>query len=110
MRTAEARATALAAERERLVADMAAAEAELSDDDRRQREVGETLESLRARRAEIDLLLAERRMALEQLAERLAERYDLRHRGARRRRGRARPRRTRPGPRSCARAWSVSAT
>src|SRR4030095_7362792 len=34
-------------------------------------------EGLRARRAELDLLLAERRMALEQLAERLAERYDL---------------------------------
>jgi chromosome segregation protein len=74
---AESRAIALAAEREQLVADVATAEAELSDDDRRQREVGEILENLRARRAEIDLLLAERRMALEQLAERLAERYDL---------------------------------
>src|SRR4029453_1156341 len=62
---------------EQLVADVAAAEAALSDDDCRQREVAEALERLRARRAEIDVLLAERRMALEQLAERLAERYDL---------------------------------
>jgi chromosome segregation protein len=74
---AEARAGALATEREELVAAVAAAEVALSDDDRRQREVGEILEGVRSRRAEIDLLLAERRMALEQLTERLAERYDL---------------------------------
>jgi chromosome segregation protein len=74
---AEMRAGALAAEREELVAAVAAAEAALSDDDRRQREVAEILEGMRARRSEIDLLLAERRMGLEQLAERLAERYDL---------------------------------
>src|SRR5262249_47154406 len=52
-------------------------EADLSADDHRQREVSEALEALRGRRGEVDLLLAERRMALEQLAERLAERYDL---------------------------------
>jgi chromosome segregation protein len=75
--TAEDRAAALASERGQLVADVAAAEAELSEDERRQREVGEALEGLRARRAELDLLLAERRMAMEQLAERLAERYEL---------------------------------
>jgi chromosome segregation protein len=73
----EHRAASLASEREQLVAEVAAAEAELSEDDRRQRQVGEMLESVRTRRAERDLLLAERRMALEQLAERLAERYDL---------------------------------
>jgi chromosome segregation protein len=74
---AEARATALTVEREQLVADLAAAETALSDDDRRQREVGEALDGVRGRRAEVELLLAERRMSLEQLAERLAERYDL---------------------------------
>jgi chromosome segregation protein len=74
---AEAAAAALAAERERLVAEVAAAEAELSTDDHRQREASEALETLRTRRGEVDLLLAERRMALEQLGERLAERYDL---------------------------------
>ncbi len=74
---AEARAIALGSEREQLVAEVAAVEAALSDDDRRQREISEALDALRARRAEIDLALAERRMALEQLAERLAERYDL---------------------------------
>jgi chromosome segregation protein len=74
---AEAAGAALAAERERLVAEVAAAEAELSTDDDRQREVSEALEALRARRGEVDLLLAERRISLEQLGERLAERYDL---------------------------------
>jgi len=74
---ADAAATTLAAERERLVAEVASAEADLSADDHRQREVSEALEALRGRRGEVDLLLAERRMALEQLAERLAERYDL---------------------------------
>src|SRR5262249_36081002 len=73
----DAAATALAAERERLVAEVASAEADLSTDDHRQREVSEALEGLRGRRGEVDLLLAERRMALEQLGERLAERYDL---------------------------------
>lgn len=75
--TTESAAAALAAEREQLVTDVAAAETELSADDQRQREVSEALETLRQRRSERDLLLAERRMALEQLAERLAERYDL---------------------------------
>jgi chromosome segregation protein len=74
---ADAAATTLAAERERLVGVVASAEADLSTDDHRQREVSEALEVLRGRRAEVDLLLAERRMAIEQLGERLAERYDL---------------------------------
>ncbi len=74
---AEARAAALAEEREQLMVDVAAAEAELSADDLRQREVGDALEASRGRRAELELTLAERRMALEQLGERLAERYAL---------------------------------
>jgi chromosome segregation protein len=74
---AEGRAAALTAEREQLVADVASAEQALAEDDCRQREVSEALEGVRARRGEVDLLLAERRMSLEQLAERLAERYDL---------------------------------
>ncbi len=74
---AEASVTQLAREREALLADVAAAEEALSAEELRQREVGAALETLRARRAELDLLLAERRMAIAQLAERLAERYDL---------------------------------
>ena len=49
----------------------------LTEDDRKQRETAETLDEVRSRRSEVDIALAERRMALEQLAERLAERYDL---------------------------------
>jgi chromosome segregation protein len=74
---AEERVAALAGEREQLEVDVAAAETALSEDDRKQREVAEALETLRSRRSEVDLLFAERRMALEQIGERLAERYDL---------------------------------
>ena len=74
---ADERAAALAEDRQRLSAEVAAAEDELSADDRVQREVSEQLEALRVRRGELDVLLAERRVALEQLFERLAERYDL---------------------------------
>jgi chromosome segregation protein len=74
---ADERAAALARDRERLSAEVAAAEEELSADDRVQREVSEQLEVLRTRRGELDVVLAERRVALEQLFERLAERYDL---------------------------------
>ncbi len=74
---AEERVAVLTSERHQLEAEVAAAETALSEDDRKQREVAEALEALRSRRSEIDLLLAERRMATEQLGERLAERYDL---------------------------------
>jgi chromosome segregation protein len=74
---ADERAATLAEDRERLSAEVAAAEEELSADDRVQREVSEQLEVVRARRGELDVVLAERRVALEQLLERLAERYDL---------------------------------
>ena len=74
---AEEQVTALSGERERLEGAVAAAEAALTEDDRKQREMAETLDEVRSRRSEVDIALAERRMALEQLAERLAERYDL---------------------------------
>jgi chromosome segregation protein len=74
---ADERSATLAEDRERLSAEVAAAEDELSADDRVQREVSEQLEVVRARRGELDVVLAERRVALEQLLERLAERYDL---------------------------------
>src|SRR5262245_32829337 len=74
---ADERAATLGQDRERLSAEVAAAEEELSADDRVQREVSEQLEVVRARRGELDVVLAERRVALEQLLERLAERYDL---------------------------------
>ena len=63
---------ALAAERERLVAEVAAAEAELSADDRSSARRARRSKALRdpARRGRP--ALAERRLALEQLAERLA--------------------------------------
>ena len=74
---AEAAAAALGVERERLVAEIADADATLSADDLLQRSVHERLEAARGERGEHEVGLAERRMALEQLAERLAERYDL---------------------------------
>jgi chromosome segregation protein len=75
--TAEDRAQALRGERERLVAAIAEADATLSADDRAEREAHEQLERLREERARVDVTLTERRLALQHLAEQLAERYDL---------------------------------
>ncbi len=74
---AETLAAQLSGEREELIAEIAAADAVLSTDDLAQRTAHERLEALQAERSGHEVALAERRVALDQLAERLAERYGL---------------------------------
>ncbi|MCW5891830.1 MAG: chromosome segregation protein SMC [bacterium] len=74
---AERRAAALDAERGELLAELERAEAAMTADDLDRRASHERLESVRAARGEREVAAAERRVALEQLAERLAERWDL---------------------------------
>lgn len=74
---AEAMAARLGAERERLIAEIARADGMLAEEDRTEREVQGRLEAVRSERGSEEVALAERRVALEQLAERLAERYGL---------------------------------
>jgi chromosome segregation protein len=74
---AEEAVTALVAEREGLIAAIARADAALSEDDAAERAARSRLETVREERARIDLLLAERRIALEHIAAQLDERYRL---------------------------------
>jgi chromosome segregation protein len=74
---AEAQIAVLTTERDALVAEVAAAEAELTADERAQRAAHERLETLRREAGEVEIVLTERRIGVEQIGERLAERYDL---------------------------------
>jgi chromosome segregation protein len=76
-RLAEARTGDLAAEREGLVAAIAAADAALSVDHDAERAARERLEAVREERSRLDVGLVERRLGLEHLAAQLAERYDV---------------------------------
>jgi chromosome segregation protein len=74
---AEAQIAVLGTERDQLVGEVAAAEAELTADERAQRAAHERLEGLRREAGEVEIVLTERRIGVEQIGERLAERYDL---------------------------------
>jgi chromosome segregation protein len=74
---AERRAAALGEEREALLAAIAEAEATASRGDGAERAARDRLETIREDRTRLEVTLTERRMALEQLAAQLAERYQL---------------------------------
>src|SRR5579875_2717055 len=74
---AEERAASLGAERDRLRAALAQADAALSNDDQAEREARAQLAALRDERGALEVAVVERRVALEHLAAELKERYDL---------------------------------
>ncbi len=74
---AEEAANRLSAERDALAGEIAATDAALAELEARQQEARARLEVLHAERSACDVAMAERRVALEQLAERLMERYGL---------------------------------
>jgi chromosome segregation protein len=74
---ARGRAAGLESERQRLAAAIAESDALLSADDGAERAGRERLEALREERGHLEITTTERRMALEHLAEQLAERYSL---------------------------------
>ncbi|HEV7733595.1 MAG TPA: chromosome segregation protein SMC [Candidatus Binatia bacterium] len=75
--SAEARVAVLATERDQLLREVAEADAALSADDLAQRAARERLEGVRRETGELEIALTERRIGLQQVGERLAERYDL---------------------------------
>jgi len=74
---AEARVATLGAERARLLSAIADAEATASADDVAERAARQRLEAAREERSALDVTVAERRVALDNLAAQLAERYAL---------------------------------
>jgi chromosome segregation protein len=76
-KAAEGSIVTLGAERDRLLAEIAQADAALSADDAAERTARERLEALREERGRVDVAGTERRMELEHLTAQLLERYAL---------------------------------